>query len=247
MKEHILITLQAPLMAFGSQTIDAAAPTARFPALSALTGLIGNALGYERVDRTELNELQRRIKFAARIERAGEENLSDFQTALLSSADLGWTTWGKPEGRAGAAATYASPALSFREYRMDARLCVALRLEPPGETPTLDDVARALARPARPLYIGRKSCIPAGRLYSGRAKGDTALDALLAAPLPARADDAIAVLWPASDDPGAKAPQESYPLADERNWLTRLHGGGRIMLECALPASDFPRMAGDPL
>ena len=48
--QHIVLTLEAPLMSFGREKIDQNRPTWDFPGLSMITGLLANALGYTRWD-----------------------------------------------------------------------------------------------------------------------------------------------------------------------------------------------------
>ena len=102
--------------------------------------------------------------------KAIEWDIRDFQTAELTAADRGWTTRGRPEGRAGGAGTYSGKHIRHRWYQADALVTVALRLDPDSEVPTLDDIAIALASPARPLFIGRKPCLPAAPLFAGFAE-----------------------------------------------------------------------------
>lgn len=226
------------MMSFGDQSIDARVPTARFPTASQLTGMIGNALGYDRLQADKLMRLQRRIRYAARIDRApaGLAPLTDFQTADINADDRGWTTRGAPEGRKGAAATYkgSAPAISRREYHADAIVSVALRVDPDDEPPTLSNIARALIKPQHPLFIGRKSCPPADRLYKADSYGDTALLALLAAPIAASGAKRAAVMWREGEGAPGVSPERAYPFADERNWRSGLHGGGKMAMEAVI-------------
>ena len=48
--EHLILNLEAPLMAFGGETIDNHGVTRRFPSASMLTGLFANALGWRRTE-----------------------------------------------------------------------------------------------------------------------------------------------------------------------------------------------------
>ena len=105
-------------------------------------------------------------------------NVTDFQTAQLAKNDHNWTTRGNPEGRHGGPGTYLGPHLRWRDYTADKRVTVALRLENEDESPTLDELAAALRRPARPLFLGRKSCLPARPLFEGFAEVTDLLDAL---------------------------------------------------------------------
>lgn len=214
--------LAAPLMAFGGVTIDHVGPTRDYPSASALTGLLANALGWRREDADLLQGLQDRLIFGALSVlpegRLAPVVVTDTQNAKLEKADRGWTTWGEPEGRAGA--TYASPHRRRRDYLADHETRVVLRLTGAGD-PTLDTLAAVLDRPARPLFIGRKPCLPTARLFAGWVDGDTAHAALTALGVRGRA------LWP---DEGAGA-GEHTDVTDLRNWHSGLHGGSRIVVE----------------
>lgn len=240
---HLILSLESPLMAFGGETIDNYGVIRWFPSASMLTGLLANALGWRRIERDRHQRLQDRLIFAARIDRepATRVRLTDFQTAQLSGNDQGWTTRGVPEGRAGGAATYDAPHLRYRDYFADMRVSVALRLEPEGELPTLDGLAVALQEPARPMFIGRKPCLPSDSLFGGFVQGDTALAALLATPLAADVShmDTIRTLWPDGEGKAEITPSRSYMLTDQRNWLSGLHGGGRLVCEGAIEHGRF--------
>ena len=256
--EHLILRLEAPLMAFGGEIIDNLGVIRRFPSASMLTGLLANALGWRRVETRRHQELQDRLVFAARIDRepAWGGRLTDFQTARLGASDRGWTTRGVPEGRAGGPNTHLAPHLRFRDYHADMRVTVALRLEPGEQTPTLSDLAEALVRPARPLFIGRKPCLPSAPLLDCRLdelpQGDTALAVLRAWPL-ANGDDGstrpglrrdrsgpVTLLWPEGEGDGETVPSHSYTLTDQRNWDTSgLHGGGRLVHEASRPRESF--------
>ncbi len=240
---HLIVSLEAPLMAFGGETIDNYGVIRWFPSASMLTGLLANALGWRRIERDRHQRLQDRLVFAARIDRepATGARLTDFQTAQLGGKDQGWTTRGVPEGRAGGAATYDAPHLRYRDYFSDMRVSVALRLEPDDETPTLDELAEALQEPARPLFIGRKPCLPSASLFGGFSQGDTALAALLATPLATDIPPAVTirVLWPDMEGEAEITPSRSYMLTDQRNWTSGLHGGGRLVCEGAIEYGRF--------
>ena len=221
----LVLRLHAPLASFGGTAIDAKGVTRDFPAASAITGLLSNALGYERHEADRLDRLQARLVFGG---ERGEEpplgRMTDFQTAKLGANDKGWTTRGRIEERAGGAATYASPHIRYRDYHADTRMSVVLPPAPADEPPTPDDIAAALDRPARPLFFGRKSCLPANYLLApGDDRWIEAQDARAAlAALPGA--HAMRALWPA-------APDEGREVADRRNWRSGLHGGTRRVTE----------------
>ena len=227
MRRHLLIRLSSPLIAFGGETIDNFGVIRDFPALSMVTGLIANALGWDRGDDALHNRLQERLRMGARLDAPGSR-LTDFQTAQLGAADKAWTTWGNVEERRGGAASYDSPHLRYRDYHADLTALLALRLEPANDSPTLDEVAQALDRPQRPLFIGRKPCLPDGRLVAGWIDADSVLQALLLAPL-ANGAHGLRAQWP--DGEGQLPGDCLVDVCDERNWTSGVHGGWRPVRE----------------
>lgn len=239
MVRHIILRFEAPLMSFGDQRIDHIGPTGRFPAASMLTGLLANALGCSRTDGEKLRDLQSRIRYAARVDVEGRR-VDDFQTAQLGADDRGWTTSGTPDGRAGGKATYDAPHIRRRTYLADAVATVALRLESPSVAPSMDDVAAALVTPARPLFVGRKPCLPTARVFAGDTEGDTALEALLAWPLDPRGSGDVPCMWAPADTPAWAVTSNTRMVADERQWAeSGLHGGGRIVCEGSVSRDRF--------
>ena len=155
----LVLRLEAPLLAFGGVAVDQVGVTRDFPAASMLTGLLANALGYRRTEWRKHQMLQDSLVFAARRERETVFGLlTDTQNAQLAKNDKGWTTWGTPEGRDGA--SYGAPHRRRRDYHADACVVVTLRVAPADTAPDLETLAAALDRPARPLFIGRKPCLP---------------------------------------------------------------------------------------
>lgn len=227
MPRHLLMRLEAPLIAFGGEAIDKFGVIRDFPALSMVTGLLANALGYRREESDLHDRLQSRLLIGARLD-SEVQRLTDFQTAQLGKDDLGWTTWGVPEGRRGGPDAYLSPHLRYRDYHASLNVLVALRLENAAESPTLDDVAEALDHPARPLFIGRKTCLPSRRIFAGWQEGANVLEALLLGQLPSNAPR-LRLQWP--DGEGVLAGDRLLDLCDERNWASGVHGGWRPVRE----------------
>ncbi|GJG89737.1 type I-E CRISPR-associated protein Cas5/CasD [Gemmatimonadetes bacterium T265] len=233
MHRHLVLRLEAPLMAFGGVMIDRLGPVRDTPSASTVTGLLANALGVYRWEAARLDRLQERLVFGCRVDRRGRR-FTEFQTAQLGADDRGWTTRGRPEGRAGGVNTYASPHIRERDHDADARVIVAVRLLAAAEPPTLDDLARALDEPARPLFLGRKPCLPAAPLFAGFVEAATVYDALLAAPIadsvPARrapsrppVDPSLLLVVPAEEPcpPGFRATQ----ACERRDWAAGVHAG----------------------
>ena len=221
-------------MAFGGETIDNYGVIRWFPSASMLTGLLANALGWRRTEADRHQQLQDRLVFATRIDRepAGEVRLQDFQSAAINNKERSWTTRGYPEGRAGG--TFQNH-LRYRDYWADMCVTVALRLDPADPTPTLEDLAAALMEPARPLFIGRKPCLPSAPLFHDRAEGGTCLAALQT--ISPNANRRLQ--WPAGEGVKDIDSNRAYMITDQRNWISGLHGGGRPVCEGVSPDEDI--------
>ena len=228
------LRLRAPMAAFGGEIVDAHGVIRNVPAQSMLTGLLANALGWERSMRDEHQTLQDRIVFGAVWERdIGLRRMVDYQTAQLGKNDRAWTTRGVPAGRDGGAATYEGSHQRWREYHADLRLSVALRLEPEHSSPTLDELRAALDRPARPLFIGRKCCLPSSPIFGGWIEAPSAREALEAI-APAGSARFFAS-WPTAE--GKDGSSRVTTVTDERNWISGLHGGAREICEGLIASS----------
>ena len=224
----LLLVLEGPMLSFGVEMVDARGAIGDFPAASLLAGLLGNALGFRRSDADRLGALQQRLRFAARIDREGA-NFTDFQTAQLAKNDRGWTTHGSPEGRDGGPATYLGPHLRWRDYTADKRVTVALTLERKDQSPTLDELAMALRKPARPLFLGRKSCLPARPIFEGFAEAADLLGALPPTTIATR------VLLP--DGEADMTRDERRTVTDMRDWRSGVHGGQRAVIVRQTPGT----------
>jgi CRISPR system Cascade subunit CasD len=252
MPEHLILRLEAPLVAFGGTMIDARGPTLDLPIRSMVTGLLANALGWHRGERERHQDLQDRLVMGARLDRSGTE-LRDFQTAQLAKSDKGWTTRGVPEGRGGGADTYKSPHIRLRHYRADAFVTVALRLDPRNGDPTLAMLAEALAAPARPLFIGRKPCLPSRPvLTEPMLEAANVFEALLQAPLAAAHANfgrhvantgTVRLAIPPAERPDVQRtrenPHSSTRLADVRDWNAGVHAGESRLDVLSLPRASF--------
>lgn len=229
MIDVLILRLDAPLLSFGGPVIDNRGVTRRFPARSTLTGLLANALGYSHGEAARLESLQRRIRYAVRCDRAGTP-LRDYQTVDLSQEfmKIGWSTRGAPQGREGGSAREGTH-IRFRDYIADAVYTVAFALEPPEARPMLDEVETALRSPARPLFIGRKCCLPAAPILFARVSVPTVLDALKDASLSPRADQlaSFPAWWPAEDADGGMA----QGVCEDRDWTNQIHVGQRWLRE----------------
>lgn len=227
---------RAPLAAFGSEVIDARGIIRAYPAQSMLTGLFANALGWTRSMREEHQALQNRVIYGVLYDTESmAQCMTDYQTAQLSQSDKAWTTRGVWMGRDGGPQSYAGSHQRKRDYHVDMHMLGVMRLDPEDEAPSLSDLADSLVCPARPLFIGRKPCLPSAPIFNGWVEAPNiraALHELSSGDSPRNA------FWPASE--GVEGADRVTYITDERNWLTGLHGGARRVCEGRLdvPGED---------
>lgn len=250
-RRWLVLRLEAPLLAFGGVAIDQIGVTRDFPAASMLTGLLANALGWRRTEWQAHQALQDRLVFAARRDRENKTGiLTDLQNARLFAKEAGWTTFGIPEGRNKESSSFGVEDLTLskklgkyltnqrlRDYHADACVTVVLRLDPAEDLPDLDAIAAALDRPARPLFIGRKPCLPSRPLSAGTVDAPSAYEALQRIPAVDKPCGLLRALWPEREGPSeGRQVHRIVALPDLRNWKTGLHGGTRMVVEGTVEA-----------
>lgn len=150
----LLLRLAGPLQSWGTSSRFTRRATDRGPSKSGVIGLLAAAQGRRRTD--PLEELLS-LRFAVRTEQPGRVE-RDFQTA------------GRPGER-------TPISISSRHYLADAVFLAAIE----GEPNLLEGLDEALRRPHFPLFLGRRSCPPAGPVTLGRRPTD-AVSALRAEP-----------------------------------------------------------------
>ena len=119
-------------------------------------------------------------------------------------------------------------------------------------------VSEALMTPARPLFIGRKPCLPSTRLFVGViADADNLTDALTCVPVTfpdrwpeiAGQDGRTEVMaeWPVVDrNLPVDARSSQHRVIDQRDWRNQLHGGERVVARgtLVLNCMDAPASGG---
>jgi CRISPR system Cascade subunit CasD len=230
----LILRLDAPLMSFGGVMVDQHGPTDRFPGLSLITGLFGNALGYRHADADKLGALQARIEFAARWDVKPEPFL-DYNTVDLGQPKMavpGWTTRGKPEHRAGGPAAAFGTHQRFRHYWANGVMSVAVALKG-QESPSPAELASALREPVRPLFIGRKTCLPSGPLLLDFLDVPDVLAALRTVPraerLGIKYNWPMEACWPVRLGFGTS--DQEVAIYDRRDWHNQVHTGRRLRME----------------
>ena len=236
----LILRLDAPLMSFGGVMIDQHGFIERFPGTSLLTGLVANALGWEHGDFERLEALQARLTYAARWD-VPPQRLMDYQTADLGHQKMrepGWTTRGEPEHRAGGPAAKFGTHIRYRHHWADGLMTIALALVGEGK-PGLDAVRDALTCPARPLFLGRKACLPARPLLDldPVREGPDLLTILRKVPCwdrhgrPQDAAGKVEACWPAELGIPAGTRGEIRRVYDLRDWPNQLPAGSRERAE----------------
>lgn len=143
----LVLRLAAPLQSWGTSSRFVRRGTDRAPSRSGVIGLLAAARGIRRTD--SLEELLQ-LRIGVRAEQSGRLE-RDFQTARSRDG------------------SEVMP-LSYRYYLADAVFAVAVE----GPVEVLDGLREALRRPVFPVYLGRRSCPPAGKLDHGLHDGDVA-------------------------------------------------------------------------
>lgn len=234
-----LLRLTGPMISFGASSVNEDSPTWPHPSLSMLTGLIANARGYKRRETGRHQRLQQAVSYAAREDCPGEK-VTDYQTADLDlphmrattkSDSVAWTTWGHLDNRGGGNAS-SGIAQREREYWADSIYTVALHIE----GLSAEEIERSLRRPERPLFIGRKCCLPSEEIFQGTVQVQSLKEALFQPEtIPTGSDGEKLTptrLWHFS--------QEGRPISDRKDWETGLFTGTRHVKEEELSAPTPP-------
>ena len=143
----VALRLSGPLQSWGSSSRFVRRTTETAPTKSGVLGLVAAAKGRRR---TESIEDLLQLRMGVRVDQPGQL-LRDFQTARRAEkARDGSVVW-------------KSMPLSNRYYMADATYLVVLE----GEALLVRGIDEALRSPGFPLYLGRRSCPPAGRIALG--------------------------------------------------------------------------------
>lgn len=141
----LLLRLAGPMQSWGTDSKFDVRRTQREPSKSGVIGLVAAALGVSRQDRQALATLAC-LRFGVRVDREGTL-LRDYHTAHGKTCK-------KEE------AVY----ITNRYYLADAAFVAGLESE---DGALLEKIGEALVSPAFPLYLGRRSCPPTGRIFLG--------------------------------------------------------------------------------
>jgi CRISPR system Cascade subunit CasD len=147
MTRTLLLRFDGPMQSWGVAAFGDR-PTLPFPTKSGIVGLLANAHGRGRDD--EIEDLASLVT-AVRADDLGQPMI-DFQTA-------GRDGWRSADGRLHTDTT----KIRRKGYLTDAVFTAALT----GPSELVERTAAAVARPARPLFLGRRCCPPAASVLIG--------------------------------------------------------------------------------
>jgi len=224
MQDYLILRLEAPLMSFGGPIVDSRGVIQSVPARSMITGLIANALGWHHRDSEKLEALQEQLRYATRCDRPGTL-FTDYQTIDLGQSHLsgenGWTTRNGRQSRAGANSEKTHER--YQDYLADAVYTLALWIV--GDFVRPAEVESALKNPARPLFIGRKTCIPSVPIFHSRVRAATPTEALQL--IPSLKGSSTCRVW--LDDDGGEG--RRFSVIDGRDWVNQMHTRQRWLVE----------------
>lgn len=152
----LLLRLAGPLQAWGVDAKFNKRSTERMPSKSGVIGLVASALGRGRDD--DLSDLSA-LLFGVRADQPGTI-VRDYQTVHEEAF------WRNKDGK------YAH--ITERYYLGDAVFVAGLS----GNEDLLLEIDAALQNPHYPLYLGRRSCPPEGRISLGMREGKSLREAL---------------------------------------------------------------------
>lgn len=222
MPDFLILRFEAPLMSFGGPTVDSRGVIQAWPARSMLTGLIANALGWHHRDVEKIESLQERLRYVVRADKRGRV-FQDYQTIDLSQDFLdgsrGWTTMNRLQQRAGG--NSSGTHIRTQDFLADAAYTLAVSVT--DGLPGLEEIEAALIKPARPLFIGRKTCIPSVPIFQERVSASNPIEALKSSRLKA----GKCLVW--LDDDGGEG--RRFAATDGRDWKNQTHSQQRWLVE----------------
>jgi CRISPR system Cascade subunit CasD len=143
----VAFRLAGPLQSWGSRSRFVRRGTEAAPTKSGVLGLVASAKGLRRTD--PLESLLG-LRFGVRVDQPGQL-VRDFQTAQ------------RPDKQRDGAVNWTSLPLSDRYYISDAVFLAVLE----GDPELVAGIDDAVRKPEFPLYLGRRSCPPAGPIALG--------------------------------------------------------------------------------
>ncbi len=174
-----MFQLYGALASWGDIATGEYRPSQGQPSKSAVTGLLGAALGITRADDVAQAALAKNYGTAVCIRAAGEP-LRDYHTIQVPGGDAAYAT---RRQELLSDRLKLNTVLSQRDYRTDAYYQIAVWPVGKDVPHTLEALYNALRRPKFSLYLGRRSCPAALPLYPQRMPDVTLKQAFDSYPL----------------------------------------------------------------
>ena len=133
----LLLRLAGPMQSWGTDSKFDIRRTGREPSKSGVIGIAAAAMGIRRQDRDALRRLAA-LRFGVRVDREGTI-IRDYQTVQAQKLYV-----------------------TNRYYLADAIFAVGLESD---DRELLEQIGQAVQTPVFPLYLGRRSCPPTGRVF----------------------------------------------------------------------------------
>jgi len=169
----LFLRLAGPMQSWGTSSRLQLRRTDPYPSKSGVLGLLLCAKGVRREDsRRELARLTS-LRMGVRVDWPGTLDW-DYHTV---GAKIGIRSADGKIKKTAKTGEYET-LLSRRQYLYDASFLVALQ----GSADAIDACAGALDNPVWPIFLGRKSCVPAEPVFAGLGTFDNLTDALSSVP-----------------------------------------------------------------
>lgn len=176
----LFLRLAGPMQSWGTSSRFQLRRTDLYPSKSGVLGMLLCAMGVRREDSSQALDPLTPLLMGVRVDLSGTLDW-DYHTA---GAKIGIRRADGKGSKRTESTGEIETLLSHRQYLYDASFLVVLQ----GATDTITDCARALDKPAWPLFLGRKCCIPAEPVFGRTGSFDKLTDALSSIPWHPRID-----------------------------------------------------------
>jgi CRISPR system Cascade subunit CasD len=179
--DTLFLRLAGPMQSWGTSSRLQLRRTDAYPSKSGILGLLLCAMGVARKDSEANLPALVSLSMGVRVDRPGTLAW-DYHTAGGGRGDgpdgaIGIRSANGKIKKTGTTGAYET-LLSRRQYLCDASFLVAIR----GAPATIDACASALREPVWPVFLGRKSCVPAEPVLVGTDSSEGLTDALSSIP-----------------------------------------------------------------
>ncbi|MBI2790382.1 MAG: type I-E CRISPR-associated protein Cas5/CasD [Gammaproteobacteria bacterium] len=174
--DFLIFQLQATFSSWGDTAVGEFRPSANYPSISGLLGLLAAALGLERENEAAHLSLSKGYVFAMGVQSSGRL-LRDYHTVQVPGRT---SIKGRPLNtrmdELNIPKDELNTILTTRDYRQDASCLIAVQTNRNGEYSLLE-LVEALMHPKFTLYVGRKSCPLSAPLFPCVINAGNAYDA----------------------------------------------------------------------